>query len=92
MIDPMCDIDASSGTEPGPEAAEMGDYNLPVFSVSELSHSLRRPVDSFAHVRVREVSRLTLARSGHMYVTFKDENAVLDGVCWRHRGPLGCSS
>ena len=30
-----------------------------------------------------EVSRLTLARSGHIYVTLKDENAVLDGVCWK---------
>ena len=85
MTDPMFDIDASSGKETGVEAGEMGGDNRPVFSVSELSHSLKRVVeDAFAHVRVRgEVSRLTLARSGHMYVTLKDENAVLDGVCWK---------
>lgn len=85
MTDPMFDIDASSGTDTGLEVGEMGGDNRPVFSVSELSHSLKRVVeDAFAHVRVRgEVSRLTLARSGHMYVTLKDENAVLDGVCWK---------
>ena len=81
----MLDIDASSGAGTRPKAGEMGGDNHPVFSVSELSHSLKRVVeDAFAHVRVRgEVSRLTLARSGHMYVTLKDENAVLDGVCWK---------
>ncbi|MDG2032805.1 MAG: exodeoxyribonuclease VII large subunit [Rhodospirillales bacterium] len=85
MTDPMFDIDASPGTDTGLEVGEMGGDNRPVFSVSELSHSLKRVVeDAFAHVRVRgEVSRLTLARSGHMYVTLKDENAVLDGVCWK---------
>ena len=59
--------------------------NRPVFSVSELSQSLKRTVeDAFSHVRVRgEISRLTIARSGHMYATLKDENAVLDGVCWK---------
>ncbi len=85
MTDPIFDIDASFGAGTRPEAGEMGGDNHPVFSVSELSHSLKRVVeDAFAHVRVRgEVSRLTLARSGHIYVTFKDENAVLDGVCWK---------
>ena len=73
MTDPIFDIDASSGAEVSLKAWEMGGDNQPVFSVSELSHSLKRVVeDAFAHVRVRgEVSRLTLARSGHMYVTFE---------------------
>ena len=59
--------------------------NQPILSVSEISQNLKRTVeDNFSHVRVRgEISRLTLARSGHMYLTLKDENAVLDGVCWR---------
>ena len=74
-----------SGTETALEAGDLGGDNRPVFSVTEISHSLKRVVeDTFAHVRVRgEVSRLTLARSGHMYVTLKDDNAVLDGVCWK---------
>ena len=55
--------------------------NRPEYSVSEISQALKRTVeDSFSHVRVRgEISRLTVARSGHMYLTLKDENAVLDG-------------
>ena len=59
--------------------------NKPEFTVSELSQALKLAVEeAFSQVRVRgEISRLTLARSGHMYLTLKDENAVLDGVCWR---------
>ena len=66
-------------------AVDIGGDNRPVFSVSEISHSMKRVVeDSFSYVRVRgEVSRMTIARSGHMFVTLKDENAVLDGVCFK---------
>ena len=54
MTDPIFDIDASSGAEVSLKAWEMGGDNQPVFSVSELSHSLKRVVeDAFAHVRVR---------------------------------------
>jgi exodeoxyribonuclease VII large subunit len=59
--------------------------NRPIFSVSEISQTLKRTVEeNFSHVRVRgEISRFTLARSGHMYMTLKDENSVLDAVCWK---------
>ena len=59
--------------------------NRPIFSVSEISQALKRSVEEqFSHIRVRgEISRVTLARSGHMYMTIKDENSVLDAVCWK---------
>ena len=59
--------------------------NIPVFSVSEISQSIKRTVeDTFSYVRVRgEVSRLMVANSGHMYLNLKDADAVLSGVCWR---------
>ncbi len=59
--------------------------NLPEFSVSELSHALKRTVEeTYSYVRVRgEVSGFKRAASGHLYLTLKDENAVLDAVCWR---------
>ena len=71
--------------EDSSEASDQIGDNRPVFSVSELSQSLKRTVEeTYSHVRVRgEVSRLTVARSGHMYLNLKDENAVLDGVCWK---------
>ena len=67
------------------EPESLAGDNRPILSVSEISQSLKRTVeDNFSHVRVRgEISRLTVARSGHMYLPLKDENAVLDGVCWR---------
>ena len=59
--------------------------NLPEYSVSELSATLRRTVeDAFPFVRVRgEVSKVTFQSSGHVYFDLKDEKAVLNAVCWR---------
>lgn len=59
--------------------------NLPELSVSELSNQVKRTVEtSFERVRVRgEVSRPSFAASGHIYLTLKDDKAVLDGVVWR---------
>lgn len=68
------------------------DHTLPVLTVSEISNLLKRAVeDGFPRVRVRgEVSGFKRAQSGHLYFTLKDENAVLDGVCWRgSAGRLG---
>jgi exodeoxyribonuclease VII large subunit len=59
--------------------------NAPIFSVSEISGHLKRVVeDSFAFVRVRgEISGFKRAASGHLYFRLKDDDSVLDGVCWR---------
>ncbi|MSO98720.1 MAG: exodeoxyribonuclease VII large subunit [Rhodospirillaceae bacterium] len=60
-------------------------HNLPAFTVSELSASLKRTVeDAYGYVRVRgEISQPKMAASGHCYLRLKDETAVLDGVIWR---------
>lgn len=54
-------------------------------TVSELSHKLKVLVeDNFCQVTIRgEVSGLKVHTSGHMYFALKDQNAVLDAVCWR---------
>ena len=59
--------------------------NVPEYSVSEVSQQVKRTVESaFGRVRVRgEISRPNRAASGHIYLTLKDESAVLDGVVWR---------
>lgn len=79
-------------TETLPNAG--ADHNLPVFSVGEISQALKSVVEeTFAWVRVRgEVSGFKRAASGHMYLALKDEDAVLDAVCWRGTaGRLGIS-
>lgn len=60
-------------------------HNQPEFSVSELSHALKRAVENaFGQVRIRgEISGFKRAASGHLYFNLKDENAVLNAVCWR---------
>lgn len=61
------------------------DHNVPVFSVSEVSLAVKQTVEgAFRRVRVRgELSGFKRAASGHLYFTLKDEDAVLDGVCWK---------
>jgi len=59
--------------------------NLPEFTVSEISQAVKRTLEtSFERVRVRgEVSKPNYHGSGHLYFSLKDENAVIDAVCWR---------
>jgi len=68
-----------------PDALPAGAGNIPEFSVSELSFALKRELEgAFPRVRVRgEISQPSFPRSGHAYFRLKDENAVLDGVCWK---------
>ncbi|MHA1536291.1 MAG: exodeoxyribonuclease VII large subunit [Alphaproteobacteria bacterium] len=67
---------------PGPDRSGS---NLPEYSVGEISAALKRTVESeYGHVRVRgEISGFKRHGSGHLYLTLKDETAVLDAVCWR---------
>ncbi|WP_052045986.1 exodeoxyribonuclease VII large subunit [Candidatus Paracaedibacter symbiosus] len=57
----------------------------PIFTVSELSSSLKRSVEaSYSGIRVRgEISGLKRHTSGHIYYALKDDNAVIDAVSWR---------
>lgn len=58
---------------------------LRVFSVSDLSFSLKRTLEeTFSHVRVKgELSGVKAHSSGHLYFSIKDEAAVLDAICWK---------
>ncbi|MBO4520906.1 MAG: exodeoxyribonuclease VII large subunit [Alphaproteobacteria bacterium] len=75
-------MNTPSLTENPPAAAEKTQEPL---SVTALSLVLKTLVEkSFANVRVRgEISGLKKAASGHLYFALKDEESVLDGVCWR---------
>src|SRR5665213_1419464 len=60
-------------------------HNQFAYTVSEISQALKRVVeDNFGQVRVRgEISGWKQAASGHAYLKLKDENAAIDGVCWK---------
>ena len=57
----------------------------PEYSVTELSNRLKQTVeDAYGRVRVRgEIGSCNLHSSGHLYLSLKENNAVLAGVCWR---------
>jgi len=61
------------------------DRNVAEFTVGEISRAVKRTLEgTFDHVRVRgEVSRPNYHGSGHLYFTLKDDEAVIDSVCWR---------
>ena len=65
------------GTAPGSNAHD--------YSVSEIAFAVKRTIEEeFGRVRVRgEISRPKRAASGHLYLTLKDDKAVLDAVAWR---------
>jgi exodeoxyribonuclease VII large subunit len=67
------------------DTADIGSPNLPEYTVTELSSSLKRTIeDAYGYVRVRgELSGFMAARSGHLYFSLKDDKSVIDGVCWR---------
>ena len=71
--------------QPSPTWGEGVGHNQPVYTVSEVSSSIKRTVeDRFGVVRIRgEISGWKQATSGHVYFRLKDDNAVIDSVCWR---------
>ncbi|MCU0911189.1 MAG: exodeoxyribonuclease VII large subunit [Rhodobacteraceae bacterium] len=59
--------------------------NAPEFTVSELSGAIKRVIEGeFGFVRVRgEIGRVSLPRSGHVYLDLKDDRSVISGVIWK---------
>lgn len=56
-----------------------------IFSVSDASALLKGVVESaFARIKIRgELSQITRATSGHMYMTIKDAGAAISVIIWR---------
>ncbi len=60
--------------------------NIKEYTVSELSNALKRTLEvNFDIVHLRgEISGLTIAASGHVYMSLKDEkNSLIDGIIWK---------
>jgi exodeoxyribonuclease VII large subunit len=59
--------------------------NSPEYTVAELSGAIKKAIENeFGHVRLRaEVGRVSLPRSGHVYLDLKDDKAVIAGIIWK---------
>lgn len=82
----LFDNDDPFGLPPVPPAPGAPASNAPPeFTVSELSSKLKRVIEGeFSFVRVRgEISKVTVAKSGHLYSALKDDGAVIDAICWK---------
>lgn len=60
--------------------------NIPEFSVSQIARSIKMLVeDSFGYVKIKgEISGFKKAASGHLYFNLKDDDAVINAVCFRN--------
>ena len=56
-----------------------------IFSVSDAATLLKKVVETaFPEIRIRgELSQITHATSGHLYMTIKDANAAINAIIWR---------
>ena len=68
-----------------PAAGADDSDNARPYSVSELAFALKRTLeDRYGFVRLRgELSKVTFHSNGHIYLSIKDERAVIDGVVWK---------
>ncbi len=75
----------TQSAEPALTPEITGDHNVVEFSVGEIANAVKRTLEgTFSRIRVRgEISRPNYHSSGHLYLTLKDSDAVIDGVCWR---------
>lgn len=64
--------------------------NVPELTVAEFSRSIKRVVeDAFGYVRIKgEISGFKHASSGHLYFNLKDEDALLNAVCFKNMADL----
>lgn len=83
----MATEDLFSAAQSAP--AKNAGTNVPEMSVGELAHALKRTLEeTFGRIRVRgELTGLKLASSGHLYGDIKDEDAVVNIVCWKSTMP-----
>ena len=78
--------DLNFDPETGEIRGEATVSNMTEFTVTEISHALKRTIeDRFGQVRVRgEISGFRGAHSsGHCYFSLKDDAAKIDAVIWR---------
>ena len=61
--------------------------NIPEYEVTQFNQKIKDVVESnFTYVRIKgEVSQLKSASSGHIYLTLKDENSVLNATIWSQK-------
>lgn len=80
----MSDLSSDMRTSGLVDDTAPGDNAQPM-SVSALAQALKRMVEGeFGHVRLRgELSGVKRAASGHVYLSLKDDSAVIDGVVWK---------
>ena len=72
-------------SEPSPDPRADDSDNARPYSVSELAFALKSTLeDRYGFVRLRgELSKVTFHSNGHVYLSLKDERAVIDGVVWK---------
>ena len=60
--------------------------NYPQYTVAEFSRAIKQTIeDAFGYVKITgEITGLKKHSSGHLYFNLKDQNAVINAVCFRN--------
>ena len=63
------------------------DINIPEYEVSQFNKIFKELVEiNFSYVKIRgEISELKNASSGHIYLTLKDDNSILNATLWKQK-------
>ena len=61
--------------------------NIPEYEVSQFNRLFKEVVEkNFDYIRIRgEISDIKNASSGHVYITLKDKNSVLNATLWSQK-------
>tara|TARA_B100000029_G_scaffold476009_1_gene519798 strand:+ start:12941 stop:14176 length:1236 start_codon:yes stop_codon:yes gene_type:complete len=63
---------------------DLNSDNIPIFNVSEITNEIRDLLENkYPYVKIKgEISGVTQAKSGHVYLKLKDEKNNIKGVIW----------
>mgnify|MGYP001176222761 FL=1 len=61
--------------------------NIPLYGVSEFNNRIKDVLNQeFGYIKIKgEISSINQGRIGQLFITFKDEDSILNGVIWKNK-------
>ena len=61
--------------------------NIPLYGVTEFNDRIKDVLNQeFGYIKIKgEISSINEGRIGQLFITFKDEDSILNGVIWKNK-------